>query len=107
MTAISVTMRLTRRVAVSGSEQRETILWAPLAVCTIATTTLLAPQTRSHGIWRHGVWQPPGLPNPGKTVLVRLAVETEGYCAGNSVDWASYITSGGFHFPVRASLCGA
>ena len=39
--------RLMRRVAVSGSEQRGTILCPPLAVWTIATTTRRAPHTRS------------------------------------------------------------
>jgi hypothetical protein len=34
-------------------------------------------------------------------------IYSHGYCAGNSVSGASFITGGGFHFPVRASLCGA
>jgi hypothetical protein len=38
--------------------------------------------------------------------LARLDLAAEDYC-GNSVDWASGITGGGFHFPVTASLCGA
>jgi hypothetical protein len=31
----------------------------------------------------------------------------ESYCAGNSVGWASFLTGGGLHFPVSASLFGA
>jgi hypothetical protein len=36
-----------------------------------------------------------------------MAVITICYCVGNSLGWAVFMTSGGFHFPVRASLFGA
>src|SRR3954468_9129530 len=47
MTAISVTIRLTGRAAVSGREQCWTIFGLPLTVWVIATMTRLAPDTRS------------------------------------------------------------
>ena len=33
--------------------------------------------------------------------------DEDGYCAGNSVGVAAFVTGGGFHLPVSASLFGA
>ena len=47
MTASSVTIRLTGRVDVSGNAHSRTIFDSPFAVWVMATTTRLAPETRS------------------------------------------------------------
>ena len=43
---------------------------------------------------------------PLRVIAAEMQAEVA-HCAGNSVGWASFITGGGFHFPVRASLFGA
>jgi hypothetical protein len=40
-------------------------------------------------------------------MLKPLPGDDGGYCAGNSVGAAAFITGGGFHLPVSASLFGA
>jgi hypothetical protein len=48
------------------------------------------------------------LPSPGGVLMAPPSeLCDESYCAGNSVGWASFITGGGLHFPVSASLFGA
>src|SRR3954470_11732451 len=72
MTAISVTIRLTRRAEVSGREQCWTIFGLPLTVCVIATMTRLAALGARHQIHRaaHARHHPAGHHPVGQPTLL-------------------------------------